>query len=131
MKQQKVRWAQPEDSAQILEWVHANEKVNLFNADILKYPTLRVFCSYDENGPINYLPFQRVFMLESAAPRPGATAAELAQSFRDLTKAAELTASGEGIREIYFLDGGGGLGEMATHHDYELLPYKVYRMRLK
>ena len=129
MKQQKIRFAEKADAEQILEWMRQNHENN-FDSEILSYPTLRVLCAYDSDGPVNYLPFQKVLFLESAAHRPGATTGQKAQSFRDFTKAAELLASGEGIREIYFLDGGGGLGEMATHHGYELLPFKVYRMKL-
>lgn len=130
MKQLKLRFAQMEDAAQIVEWINANPK-NEFDPGILKYPTLRVLCSYEDPGrPVCYLPFHRVFMLESVAQDPLATKLTVAQAVRDFTKAVELVSSAEGIHEIYFLGGADGMGELAASNGYEELPYKVYRMRL-
>lgn len=130
MTQLKLRFGNPEDAAQIVNWLNANPN-NEFNPEVLKYPTLRIFTAYSESGNEAHLPFQRVLMLESYAPRPGMPLAVSAQALRDFTKAAELIASSEGIREIYFLDGAAGVSELALANGYEEVPFKVYRMRLK
>lgn len=124
-----MRFAGDGDANQIVDWLNKTAS-NQFDPAILKFPTLRVLCSYNGTGPVSYLPFHRVLMLESVAANPEASLRDRVQAVRDFTKGVELLASAEGIKEIYFLDGGGGLGEMATHHGYELLPFKVYRMKL-
>jgi hypothetical protein len=70
--------------------------------------------------------------MESVAMNPEASDLDKAQALRDMTKAATLLASSHGIREVYFLGGQGGVGEMATRsgHCFEELPYKVFRMKL-
>lgn len=135
-RQLKLRFARPEDSRQIAEWLHSSE-YNEFNAETLKSPSLSVLCSYDETGPQNYILINKVLMLDSTAPRPGIDVGTAAQSMRDFTKSALLLASGQGISEIYALDMGGGLGEMAQNHHFKLLgkevngkfeAYKIYRI---
>ena len=129
MKQLKLRPATPEDSKELVQWLNSNP-LNEFESVILKYPTLRVIASYAPDRVICYLPTQKVLVLESLAVNPKASGLEKAQAVTDLTKAAELLASSEGIRELWFLDGAGGLGAVAEKHGFELLPYKVYRMKL-
>lgn len=129
MRQLKIRFGTPEDAEKVNDWIRQNP-VNAYDPDIWKAPSIRVLCTYDDSGPVSYLPFQKVFMLESFAPNPTADKSDKAQSLRDFTKACELIASGEGIKEIYFLDGAEGVGEMAEGNGYELMPYKVYRMKL-
>lgn len=129
MRQLKLRAAVPEDSEQIVEWLKQNP-LGEYDAAICKYPTLRVIASYAAEGVVCYLPTQKVLVLESLAANPQAGELDKAQAIRDLTKAAELLASAEGIREIWFLDGAGGVGELAEKNGFELLPYKVFRLKL-
>lgn len=129
MRQLKLRFATPEDAPQIIEWLNANP-LNEYDSVICKYPSLHVIASYAPDGVICYLPTQKVLVLESLAVNPKASELEKAQALRDLTKAAELLANSEGIREVWFLDGAGGVGEMARSHGFEELPYKVFRLKL-
>lgn len=135
--QLKLRFARPDEAEQIVDWLHKNEH-NEYNPDTMKSTALRILCSYNEEGPQQYILLNKVLMLDSAAPRPGLDPLNAAQSFRDFTKAALLLASAEGLREVYALDCGGGLDKMAKNHHYELLgktdekgnfrPYSVYRI---
>lgn len=129
MKQLKIRWARPEDAAKFQEWIEANP-ANDFDKDILQYPTLQVVCAYDDQGPVAFLPIHKVVVLESTARNPNIKPGDSAQCLRDFTKAAELTASAQGIREIYFLCRDEALTEMAKNHGYEEMPFKVLRMKL-
>lgn len=131
MRQLKVRFGRREDAAKIIQWINGNP-ANHFDKDILEYPTLRTVCSYDESGVVGFLPFHQVLMLESTAWSPESSRFDRAQAGRDFTKAAELMASSLGIREIYFLGGESGMGQMAVNgHGYEELTLKVFRMKLK
>ena len=136
MHQLKLRFAQPNEGEQIIEWLSASEH-NEYNPDTLKTNGLRILCSYDETGPQQYILLTKVMMLDSSAPKPGLDKFTAAQSFRDFTKAALLLASADGVREIYALDCGGGLDVMAKNNHFKLLgkevngkfePYKVYRI---
>lgn len=123
----KLRLAQPEESKQIVDWLNNTPE---FDPGILKYPMLGVHCAYNGAGPIAYLPFQRVIMLESLAVNPEAGPVDRGRAYRDLVKGVTLVASAEKIRELYFLATDEKVAKMAINHDFEELPWKVCRMRL-
>jgi hypothetical protein len=130
MKQLKLRFARAEEAAQVTEWIRCHPE-NDFDPDILNYPTLQVFCSYSDEGPEAYIPTHNVKVLESTALKPDVEIGVAAQALRDFTKAAELMASTQNIRELYFLCRDEALIAMAKNHGYELMPFKVLRMKLK
>lgn len=130
MKQLKLRFARPDESKQVVEWINAHPE-NDFDPDIVDYPTLQVFCSYSEEGVEAYIPTHNVKVLESTALKPGVEISTAAQALRDFTKAAELMASSQNIRELYFLCRDEALSAMAKNHGYELMPFQVLRMKLK
>ena len=128
MKQLKIKLAGAEDAAALLDWLTTTKR-NLFDPNILKYPTLRTLCSYD-GQPIAYLPTQRALFLESLAVNPAASLMERAQAFRDLVKASELLASSDGIRELYMLCEDEDVLKVAEGHGFERVPYPLVRMKL-
>ncbi len=130
VKQLKLRFARPEESGQVVEWIRGNPE-NDFDPDILNYPTLQVFCAYSDEGVEAYIPSHNVKVLESTALKPGIEIGVAAQALRDFTKAAELMASTQNIRELYFLCRDDALIAMAKNHGYEEMPFKVLRMKLK
>jgi len=129
-RQLKLRFGRPEEADQVVEWLRANPN-NDFDPDISSYPTLQVFCAYSDDGPEAYIPTHNVKVLESTALKPGIELGVAAQALRDFTKAAELMASSQNIRELYFLCRDEALISMATQHGYELMPFKCLRMKLK
>ena len=137
MKQLKLRYARPDEAPKILEWLQSNPN-NYFAKEILGYPSLRILCAYEEGGePVAYLPIHNVLMMESIALNPNASPLNVAQALRDLTKSCELIADAAGIREVMFLGGHGGVGEMAGsgRHSFEEVKLgeksaKVYRNQL-
>lgn len=136
MKQLNLRYAREGESEQILSWMKGNLS-NHFDPQILKYPTLRMLCSYGDM-PVCYLPVHKVLMMESIAVNPEASRFDVAQALRDLTKATQLIADAEQMKEVYFVGGHGGVGEMAAgngKHNFERMtldskPAEIYRMRL-
>lgn len=130
MKQLKLRFARAEETAQVMEWIKSHPE-NDFDADIANYPTLQVFCAYSEEGVEGYIPTHNVKVLESTAMRPGVEISTAAQALRDFTKAAELMASSQNIRELYFLCRDEALIAMAKNHGYELMPFQILRMKLR
>ena len=128
MKQLKIRFFREDEVSQLQSWLAANP-AGRYDADILTYPTLQVLCSYSDQGAEAYLPVQRSLVLETYAPKPGTVNA---QAVRDLMKGAEIIASGHGIREIYFLGGDNGMGELAMRQaGFEKLDVPVYRLKVQ
>lgn len=123
MEQLKLRFAAPTEA---LEWL---EQVPEFDKGIMTYPTLRVLCAYN-GSPVAYLPIQQAIVLESLAIKPGASSLEAAQAMRDLVKGAELTASADKVREIYFIGTDKTVVESAQKSGFEVLPWPVLRMKL-
>lgn len=120
MKQLKLGLAT--DRAKIDAALRANP-LNEYNERILDYPTLRVLKAYSETEE-HYLPVQQVLMLESIS------AGAPPHALRDMVKGATLLANAQGIKELYFLDGAGGIGKFAENHGFELLNYRTFRMVL-
>lgn len=124
MKQLKIRLATKEERPQIEAWSSEDA-----DPKVLDYPTATVLCAYN-GSPVAYLPMQKVLMLEATAISPDASELESAQALRDLFKGAELTASVNGIKEIYFLGTDTELNKVAEHQGIEKLPWTAYRMKL-
>jgi len=129
MSQLKIRFATPEDSKDVVELLSTTAG-NLYDADILSYPTLRVLAAYNGSGPVVYLPSQCALILESLAVRPGTAPLEAAQGFRDLVKGKELLASSLGIKEILFLCQDERVISLAERHGFERISYPVMRLKL-
>lgn len=122
MEQLKLKFVPP---AEALEWL---ERVPDFDKGIMDYPTLRMLCSY--NGePVGYLPIQKAVVLESLAVKTGDDLLA-AQAMRDLVKGAELSASSDGIREIYFVGTSQSVIDIAKKNGFEELPWPVLRLKL-
>lgn len=124
----KLRFAKPEESKQIVEWLNGSTR-NDFDSDILTYPTLRVLCSYNHK-PVAYLPTQTVLMLESMAKNPDAEPLQYAQALRDLVKGAEVVASADGIQEIWMASSDDTVVKMAQSRGFEVIHCRVLRLKL-
>lgn len=130
MEELKVRIAEEADVGNIVSWLNQNHG-NLYDPDILAYPTLRVLCAYNsQKKPVAYLPTQRALFLESLAPCPDASRLTLGQACRDLVKNAELLASMDKIREIYMVSTDERILGIAEKHGFERLPYPLVRLKL-
>ena len=129
MRQLKLEFARGEHAAELAEWLKRT-KGNLFDQDILSYPSLRALRSYGPDGSVAYLPMQTVLMLESLAVKEGIEPMQAAQAFRDLVKGAMLTASGDRIKEIYFVCEDENVLKVAEGHGFERLPWAVTRIKL-
>lgn len=127
MRQLKLRFAVPEDKDQLLEWLHATPN-NDFDPNILTYPTLRTMCSYNGAGPVAFLPTHKAMILESTALAPSISEIDSAQALRDLVKAAQLMASAEGMKELYFIVSDEAIAKVAADHGFE--EKRVMRLKL-
>jgi hypothetical protein len=70
-------------------------------------------------------------MLESLAPRPGATKEQIAIATKELTQNAITQASLGGSGEIYFMGSDEGTNALAMNQIFEEVPGKMYRLKIK
>lgn len=117
-----------EDQEKFIELVN-NSPGNLWDKDILTYPTLSILRSYDGNGRRVYLPVQQVLMLESVAVEQPPAKGN-AEALRDLVKAAQLHASRFGIRELMFISRDERVLKIAEGHGFERIEWPVTRLKL-
>jgi hypothetical protein len=102
-----------------------------FDAQVPLFPSSTTWCAYDKDGPLVFQTIQKPLMLETLAPRPGATKEQVALAMKELTQNAITLAHASGSGEIYFLSTEPGTDHMAGNQIFTELPYKVYRAKLK
>jgi hypothetical protein len=124
-----VRPVRQEEAQLYFDWASENP-VNGFDPQVALYPSSTTWCAYDKSGPLAYQTLQTPIVLESLAPRPGASKSEIALALKELTQNAITQAHIKGVGEIYFLGTDEGTNEMATNKIFEELPYKVFRLRI-
>ena len=126
-----VRPAREGEADTYFSWAVENADKNEFDKEVARFPTSTTWCAYDKDGPLAYQTIQRPFMLESIAPRPGATKFQTAQALGELTKNAISQASIVGAGEIYFLGSDAPTSDFATNQVFEKLPFSIYRLKIK
>lgn len=125
-----VRPAWENEAQMFFEWAKENEHGE-FDPEVPRYKSSTTWCAYDKDGPLVFQTLQRPIMLESLAPRPGATKEQVAVAMKELTQNAITQAHLGGAGEIYFLGSEEGTNALATNQIFEKLPFKVYRVRIK
>jgi hypothetical protein len=126
-----VRLAKEVDGQLYLPWAAENADKNGFDPEVPFFSSSRTWCAFDKDGPLAYQTIQRPVMLESVAPRPGATKEQIAVALKELTQNAVTHAFSEGAGEIYYLGTDADTDAMATNQVFEKLPNSVYRLKLK
>lgn len=124
-----VRPAQAHEGQLFFDWGTENAKGN-FDPEVARFKSSITWCAYDADGPVVFQTVQRPLMLESLAPRPGATKQQVALAMKELTQNAITQASILDAGEVYYLGSDADTDEFATSHIFEELPYKVFRVKL-
>lgn len=125
-----VRPAEPKDAGLLADWMAKARAINIFDMDIVNYPSLQVLCAHNSE-PLLYMPLQLVVMLESLAPKPGITPREEALALRELAHAVVLLAKQHKVSEVYFLCKDQRVVDFATAHGFQQMPDHVKTLRLK
>jgi|SRR5579871_2124398 len=128
MKQVWVRPAEPKDAQQFVEWANHSKEINLFDPDVMTYPTTVTLLAHTDE-PLMYMPFQAAVVMESLAPRPGLSPLEEALALREITKHVVHLGRVGGFREAYFICKDERVVEFAKKHGFEEIPHKVMRLK--
>ena len=126
-----VRQISPEELDIFLAWSVENVDKSEFDPAVPLFPSSTTWCAYDKDGPLAYQTLQQPIMLESLAPRPGATRQQVSSALKELTQNAITQAHCRGSGEVYFLSTDEETSGFAAHHIFEELPFKIYRVKLK
>lgn len=125
-----VRPAQSHEGQLVFDWGMENAKGN-FDPEVARFGSSITWCAYDADGPLCFQTIQRPLMLESLAPRPGATKQQIASAMKELTQNAVTQAHVMEAGEVYFLSSDEDTDEFAANHIFEKLPYSVFRVKLR
>jgi hypothetical protein len=125
----EVRLADAKDVPQFVEWI-ANTPNNLFDPDIARYKNLRTLAVEQDGKPVLYVPTHPVLMLESLAHSPDLSPKENARAIKAAHDALLDIAKAYGMAEIVWGCEDQSLINLAVRRGYEVLPYKVLRMKV-
>ena len=125
-----VRPIEANEGNMFLGWARENPHGE-FDPQVPLFPSSTTWCAYDKDGPLVFETIQRPLMLETLAPRPGATKEQVALAMKELTQNAITLAHTAGAGEIYYLGSEEGTDAMATNQIFEELKFKVYRLKIK
>ena len=118
------------EGKQFLDWALENSHGE-FDAQVPLFNSSTTWCAYDKDGPLVYQTVQRPIMLESLAPRPGATKQQVAVAMKELTQNAITLAHSTGAGEIYFLGSEEDTEDLATNQIFERVILPCYRLKIK
>jgi hypothetical protein len=117
------------DRAQFVKWLEANEERG--HTDDQGRNAVTVLEAVNGAGAtICYMPVVPVIMLESLAPRPGATPVEMANALKVLVQGTVMLAAANGSRELVFWGTDEATCGLAEHAGFEKVDMPLYRMRL-
>lgn len=115
-----------QDQKTFVDWVWKARDINCFDPDVLSYPRAVMYTADDQGGPLLYLPVQPVLMCESLAPRPGASAKQIALALFKIGEMLNETSQITGIQEQYFLCKHDQTADFIKKHGFEEM--KDYRI---
>ena len=130
MKRVYVRPIAPDEAPQFLDWARENDDKGKFDPQVPFFKSSSTWCAYDSDGPLAFQTLQSPIMLESLAPRPGTSPAQIASVLKELTQNAVTQAHSRGSGEIYFLGTDDLTNDFASNKIFEPLPWKVFRVKL-
>ena len=125
-----VRPIDPEEVEQFFDWAQENSDKSEFDPAVPLFRSSSTWCAYDEDGPVAFQTLQQPIMLESLAPRPGASEIQIASALKELTQNAITHAHCRGAGEVYFLGSDDSTSAFAANKIFEELPFKCYRVKL-
>jgi hypothetical protein len=125
-----VRPAADNEGQLFFDWANENPHGE-FDPQVALFKSSTTWCAYDKDGPLVFQTIQRPLMLESLAPRPGATKEQVAMAMKELTQNAITQAHLSGAGEIYYLGSDADTDALSTNQIFEEVPYKVFRVKIR
>lgn len=124
-----VRNAREVEKPVFEHWAY-NTKDNLFDPEVMTYPTTETYVAHAEGTPIVFMPVQTTLTLESLAINPEAEKSHVAVSLKALLSNIATMAGKAGLGEVYFLCHEPSTIEFAEKNGLERIPWPVFRLKL-
>ena len=124
-----VRPARIEDEDKFTTWT-VDTKHNLHDSEVLKYKGTEVWCAYDKDGPIVFVPVQRPRMMEALAIRPDADPIAVAVALKELTQNVVTQCHIDGTGEVYMFCKEESTIKFAEKQLFEKMPWSCYRVKI-
>lgn len=125
-------WVRPAKQADAKFFQHymVSTEDNLFDPEVMTYPSTALLVAHKEGEPLVFLPVQQAIVLESIGKKPGITDFEMAVSLKEIISAVVMSASATGKGELYFLCKEPSTQAFAEKNGFEKLPWPIYRLKL-
>lgn len=131
MKPIFIRAMRPDEVEKFTEWQQANQAKNQFDPAVMAVRSAMFTTAYDQSGPAAFMPIQQVYVLDSFAPKPEATAGTNSAALKALVQFAVTKAHENGVGEIlFFATDEETVGAALQHFEFEKIPYPVYRLKI-
>jgi hypothetical protein len=116
-----------------LEWIAANREKNDLDEAMLSYPSTEVLVADGKDGryPHVMMPVHPVFVMDSLAPNPAATAGQIALALRKMTDIVEWESRKLGYGEIWFVASEPSIARFAEEQDsFVEVKSRVFKMKI-
>ena len=130
MRKAKLKQFARSDIPLLAAWLFENRQQNHFDPDVMEYASTRILSTTDKDGPVMYLPYQLVFMLESIATRPGVSKGKVALSLQECFDMLVTNSEQFGIGEIYTVATEPTILEFAKAHGFEEMEGTLLRIKV-
>lgn len=130
MKPFFVRPVRPGDTEKFIKYSDETPD-NLWEPDVITYPSTFTRCVFNSNGPILFAPIQKPLFIDSLAFSPDSSEIDRAVAMKELVQDTVSQAYIQGAGEVLFLCKEESTINFAKKHLFEELPYRLFRIRLK
>lgn len=126
----KLRPANPDEKAQVIEWGEKNKARNAFDPKVLDYPLTRTVAAF--NGKtVAFIPLHPVLIMDSVAPNPEADGRDLHDALESFLECAEGYARLSGMGEVMFLASDERVARATLKRGFKESGMKVYRKAVR
>lgn len=126
-----ARAVNKEDGDRLRAWMEANAENNAFDPRVLSYKATEGLCADRGNKPILYMLLQSCHVLDSLAPDPDASDADVALALDRLVSTVAFASRQNGRGEILFPCSDERTLKFAMRHGFEVINFPVLKMRLQ
>jgi hypothetical protein len=115
------------------EWIHANSEKNHLDEPMLRYPAMKVLVADggDNRHPWLMMPVHPAFIMDSLAPNPAATRAQVGLALRKMTEIVKWEGRKAGHGEAWFVASEPSIAEFAAKHErFQEVHARVFKIKI-
>jgi hypothetical protein len=115
------------------EWIHANRDKNGLDEEMLRYPatTVLVADGGDSKHPWLMVPIHPAYIMDSLAPNPDASMAQVGLALRKMTEIVKWEGRRLGHGEVWFVASEPSIAEFAAKHErFVEVKARVFKLKI-